>query len=501
MKQDRNRERQHSKLKKTADKARAVKVQATGVAARRVQTEPTQVKAKGKIRGGQTEPVRSGSKRTEPVQKKQVKAERIQTELMQPERAPAKKAAERPQSGRSSAAQIKTASLPRCPYAKKCGGCELQGIPYTEQLAQKQRRLARLYAPYGKPARIVGMEQPYHYRNKVHAVFGRDQRGEIVSGTYQEGTHRIVRVDSCQIEDELADAIICSIRGLLKSFRIKTYDEDSGYGLLRHVLVRRGFQSKEVLVVLVLASPVLPSKQNFVKALRALHPEISSIVLNVNDRHTNMVLGERNITLYGAGWIEDQLCGLRFRLSPNSFYQVNPVQTERLYQKAIELAALTGHERVIDAYCGIGTIGLCAAKKAREVIGVELNGDAVRDAMINARQNRIENARFYRGDAGAFMVQLAEQGEQADVVFMDPPRSGSDEAFLGAAVKLGPERIVYISCNPETQVRDLKYLRKHGYEVGEICPFDLFPFTGHTECIVKLEQKRIGIGDAFILNF
>lgn len=378
--------------------------------------------------------------------------------------------------------------MPRCPYAKKCGGCDLQGIPYSEQLAQKQRMLAKLYAPYGKPARIVGMEEPYHYRNKVHAVFGRGQRGEIISGTYQEGTHRVVRIDACQIEDAQADAIICSIRGLLKSFRIKTYDEDTGYGLLRHVLLRRGFQSGEILVVLVLTSPVLPAKQNFVRALRALHPEISSIVLNVNDRHTSMVLGERNITLYGKGYIEDQLCGLKFRLSPNSFYQINPVQTERLYQKAMELAALTGRERVIDAYCGIGTIGLCASRQAREVIGVELNGDAVRDAIVNARQNHIGNARFYKGDAGIFMTQLAEQGEQADVVFMDPPRSGSTEAFLSAAVKLGPRRIVYISCNPETQVRDLKYLRKHGYAVGEICPFDLFPFTKHIECVALMSR-------------
>ena len=312
----------------------------------------------------------------------------------------------------------------------------------------------------------------------------------IISGIYKEGTHTVINVDSCDIEDELSDAIIRDIRGMLKSFKIKTYDEDTGYGLLRHVLVRRGFTTGQVMVVLVLASPILPSKNNFVKALRKLHPEISTVVLNVNDKRTSMVLGERNITLYGKGYIEDELCGLMFRISPSSFYQINPVQTEKLYEAAVKYAGLTGKERVFDAYCGIGTIGMVASKTAGEVIGVELNRDAVRDAITNAKRNNRKNIRFYNDDAGKFMVEMAANKEKVDVLFMDPPRAGSDEAFLSSAVKLAPKRIVYVSCNPETLARDVKYLTKHGYEAKECRPFDMFPFTGHVETVVKLSLKK-----------
>ena len=334
------------------------------------------------------------------------------------------------------------------------------------------------------------MENPFHYRNKVHAVFDRMRNGQVISGVYQEGTHRVINVDECQIEDQKADAIIRDIRGLLRSFKIKTYDEDTGYGLLRHVLIRRGFVSGEIMVVLVLGSPILPSKNNFVKALRKLHPEITTIVLNVNDKKTSMVLGEKETVLYGKGYIEDSLCGLTFRISPKSFYQVNPVQTEILYGKAMEYAELTGKERVIDAYCGIGTIGMIAAKQAKEVIGVELNKDAVRDAIRNAKRNGMKNITFYQKDAGEFMVQMAAQGEHADVVLMDPPRAGSDEAFLSSVIKLSPERIVYVSCNPVTLARDLKYLTKHGYQAQVCQPVDMFPWTGHVECVTLLQRKN-----------
>lgn len=377
----------------------------------------------------------------------------------------------------------------KCPYAKKCGSCALQGVPYQEQLQQKQKTVAKLFEGIVKPAPIIGMEDPYHYRNKVHAVFGYAGKGEVISGTYQAGTHKLVPIASCQIEDEKADEIIGSIRTLLRSFKIKTYDEDTGYGLLRHVLVRCGRKSGQYMVVLVLASPILPGKNNFVKALRELHPEITTIVLNINDKQTSMVLGERNIVLYGRGVIEDELCGLRFLLSPNSFYQINPVQTEKLYRTAIDFAGLTGTERVIDAYCGIGTIGLSAASAAGEVIGVELNQDAVRDAKENARRNQVKNARFYQQDASLFLKELAEAGERADVLLMDPPRVGSDTVFLGAAVRLAPKRIVYISCNPETQVRDVRFFLKHGYAAVRMQPVDMFPFCSDVENIVLLEKK------------
>ncbi|MGN0250459.1 MAG: 23S rRNA (uracil(1939)-C(5))-methyltransferase RlmD [Oliverpabstia sp.] len=378
--------------------------------------------------------------------------------------------------------------MEKCPYAKKCGGCQYQGIAYEEQLKEKEKKVRKLMKDFGKPEPIIGMKNPYHYRNKVHAVYHHQRNGEIISGIYQEGTHKIVPVTECQIENQEADRVIQTIRRLAVSFKMKIYNEDSGYGLLRHVLVRTGRKTGEMMVVLVMASPVFPSKNNFVKALRKEHPQITTVVQNINDKNTNMVLGERNVVLYGKGYIEDELCGCRFRISPNSFYQVNPIQTEKLYQKAIELAGLTGKERVIDAFCGIGTIGLIAAPHAGEVIGVELNRDAVRDAVGNAKRNGIKNAHFYQGDAGKFMVAMAEEGEKADVVFMDPPRAGSDEAFMNSVVTMQPEKIVYISCNPETQVRDLKYMTKKGYRVVRICPADMFPFTNHCECIVSMTK-------------
>lgn len=244
------------------------------------------------------------------------------------------------------------------------------------------------------------------------------------------------------------------------------------------------------MVVLVLASPILPSKNNFVKALRKNHPDISTVVINVNDKRTNMVLGERNITVYGKGFIEDKLCGCTFRISPNSFYQVNPAQTEFLYEKAIECAKLTGKEKVIDAYCGTGTIGIIASKYAKEVLGVELNKDAIKDAITNAKRNEIKNIRFVNDDAGKYMVSLAEKKEQVDVVIMDPPRSGSDEAFLSSVIKLAPKRVVYVSCGPDTLARDLKYLTKKGYKVTEATPYDMFPMTNHTEVVVGLVREK-----------
>lgn len=376
-----------------------------------------------------------------------------------------------------------------CPYAKKCGGCDYQGIEYKKQLEEKEANVKKLLKDFVKVSPIVGMENPYHYRHKVHAVFDCIGRGQVVAGVYKKNSHDVVDIESCQIEDQEADAIIREVKGLLKSFKIKTYDEDTGYGLLRHVLVRKGYHSGEIMVVLVLSSPILPSKNNFVKALRKNHPNISTVVINVNDKKTSMVLGERNIVVYGKGFIEDKLCGCTFRISPNSFYQVNPAQTELLYEKAIACAQLTGEEKVIDAYCGTGTIGIIASKQAKEVIGVELNKDAIKDAVINAKRNEIKNIKFVNDDAGKYMVSLAEKKETVDVVIMDPPRSGSDEAFLSSVVKLSPKRVVYVSCGPDTLARDLKYLTKKGYKVTEATPYDMFPMTAHTEVVVGLRKQ------------
>lgn len=377
----------------------------------------------------------------------------------------------------------------KCSVSKKCGSCQYQGVPYKEQLATKQKRMKKLLGKFANVKPIIGMDDPFYYRNKVHAVFDRDKKGNIICGTYEAKTHKVVPIEECMIEDRISQEIIRTIRDMLKSFRIKTYDEDTGYGLLRHVLVRRGFSTDEIMVVLVIGSPIFPSKNNFVKALRKKYPQITTVVLNVNDKKTSMVLGERDIVIYGKGYIRDTLCGCTFRISPQSFYQVNSVQTEILYKTAIEYAGLGRKETVIDAYCGIGTIGLVAAKRAKNVIGVELNPDAVRDARINAKENKITNARFYQGDAGEFMENMAENGEHADVVFMDPPRTGSDKKFMSSVIKLNPSRIVYISCGPETLARDLEYLTKHGYDVRKIQPVDMFSFTDHCENICLLTKK------------
>lgn len=384
----------------------------------------------------------------------------------------------------------KDAKSKLCPVAAKCGGCQWINKSYEEQLQAKSMSFRKMMEPYCRPEAIIGMENPVHYRSKVHAAFGEDRKHNAVSGIYEEKSHRIVPVDSCLIENQKADEIIVSIRGLLKSFKIRPYNEDTGMGLLRHVLIRVGHATGEIMVVLVLSSPVMPSKNNFVKALLQLHPEITTILINVNDRDTSMVLGEREQVIYGRGYIEDRLCGMTFRISPKSFYQVNPVQAEKLYTKAVEYAGLTGRETVLDAYCGTGTIGMIASRKAAKVLGVELNQDAVRDAVSNGKRNKIGNIRFYQNDAGKFLLEMAQEQEGLDVLLMDPPRSGSSEAFLHAAGKIAPGRIVYISCNPVTLVRDMKILMKKGYQAEKCVAVDMFPFTDALEAVVLLSAEK-----------
>lgn len=383
-----------------------------------------------------------------------------------------------------------------CPVHKKCGGCQYQGVPYEEQLKKKENWVKKLMGGFCEVHPITGMENPYFYRNKVHAVVSQDKKGNIITGVYQEGSHRVVPVESCMIEDQLADEIIATIRKLAKSFKFRAYNEDTGYGLLRHILVKRGFATGQVMVVIVTGSPVFPSRNNFVKALLKAHPEITTIIHNINDKRTSMVLGDREKTMYGKGYIEDILCGKKFRISAKSFYQINPVQTEILYNKAIEAAEFTGNEHVIDAYCGIGTIGMVASDHVDTVIGVELNRDAVRDAIGNAKGNKVNNIRFVCDDAGKFMVDMAARAKAdrsvklPDVVIMDPPRSGSDKAFLSSVIKMGPEKVVYISCNPETLARDVKWLEQNGYKAKGAWPVDMFPWTNHCECVTLLVKEH-----------
>lgn len=375
-----------------------------------------------------------------------------------------------------------------CPYHKKCGGCEYSGIPYEEQLQKKEKRVAKLLREFGKVEPIVGMTYPYYYRNKVHAVYAQKKNGEVICGTYEKDSHRVVDIESCLLENKGSTAIIRDIRGLLRSFKIKPYNEDTGYGLLRHVLVRHAHATGEVMVVLVLASPVMPSKNNFVKALRKMHPEITTVVLNINGRNTSMVLGEQEKVLYGKGYIVDELMGMRFRISAKSFYQVNPIQTKHLYQGALDMAGLTGKERVLDAYCGTGTIGMIASRDAKEVTGVELNRDAVRDAITNAKTNQVKNICFVCQDATEYICKAAEKKENFDVVLMDPPRAGSTKEFIDSVIALAPERVVYVSCNPQTLARDLKWFRR-GYKVEKMRPYDMFPLTDHCEVVCSLVRK------------
>ena len=379
-----------------------------------------------------------------------------------------------------------------CPVYRKCGGCQLQNLSYPRQLARKQDRCQKLLGKFGKVSPNLGMERPYHYRNKVQAAFAWDKRhGKLISGVYQSSTHRIVPIDSCQTEDETADRIIVSVRKLLKDFKLTAYDENTGRGFLRHVLVKRGFSTGEVMVVLVTGTPVFTAKKHFVKALLDLHPEITTILQNVNNRYTSMVLGDREKVLYGPGTITDVLCGCKFRISAKSFYQINPTQTEVLYNKAMEFAGLSGKEKVLDAYCGIGTIGLVASQRgAGQVLGVEVNPDAVKDAIQNAKENGVKNAYFTCGDAGEFLEEAALQGERWDVVFMDPPRAGASREFLTALCACGPKRVVYISCDPETLARDLGILKANHYQIEAIQPVDMFPHTQHIECVVRLSRKE-----------
>lgn len=376
-----------------------------------------------------------------------------------------------------------------CPLYKKCGGCQLQNLSYEEQLSYKQVKCIKALGKFGHVEEIIKMENPVHYRNKVQAAF-KNIGGRIISGVYQSSSHRVVEVNECMLEDSLADEIIVFIRKLLPSFRLTAYNEDTGRGFLRHVLVRRGFSSKEVMVVLVTGTELFPKRKEFLSALLEAFPSITTVVQNINSAKTSLVLGKREIVLYGKGFIEDTLCSCRFRISPRSFYQINPVQTEVLYNTAIKFAALKKGEKVLDAYCGTGTIGIVAAKSAAvSVVGVELNEDAVSDAKFNARLNGCENISFFCADAGKFMVEAAKASEKFNVVFMDPPRSGSSPDFLKSIVKTAPERVVYVSCSVETLERDLRFLSKNGYRVKKIQPIDMFPHTGHVETVVLMSRK------------
>lgn len=375
-----------------------------------------------------------------------------------------------------------------CPYRKKCGACQLLNMSYEEQLSHKMVAEIKLLGRFCKVQEIIGMETPYNYRNKSQYAFG-SVNNKTVAGVYQSSTHKIVDIEKCLLTDPKADEICQIVKKLLKSFKLKPYDEKTGQGFLRHLLVKTAFKSGEIMVVLVTGTAEFPKKRSFVNALVKACPEITTIVQNVNNKFTSMVLGEKSEVLYGDGKITEELCGLKFRISPKAFYQINPIQTEILYNKALEFADFKGNEEIIDAYCGTGTIGLIASRNVKSVIGVEINKDAVKDAKENAKLNGIDNIEFYANDAGKFMTELAEEKHKIDAVIMDPARAGADIPFLSSLVKLSPEKAVYVSCNPETLARDLHYLTRRGYKVRKIQPVDMFPHTDHVETIVLLTKN------------
>ncbi|WP_462404304.1 23S rRNA (uracil(1939)-C(5))-methyltransferase RlmD [Gemmiger formicilis] len=373
-------------------------------------------------------------------------------------------------------------------YEKKCGGCPLLALPYREQLAKKQARLQELLGGFAPVKTVQGMAEPLHYRNKAIASFA-TQRGKLVCGLYAEGTHRVLPGADCLLQEEILNKTLAAVLDAARACRWTAYDEDRGTGLLRHTVLRSSCSGK-VLVTLVTPGPDLPGSKNFCTALRKKAPWVVSIVQNINPTRSSAVLGSREKTLYGPGFVLDTLCGTQFAISSRSFYQVNRTQTEVLYKKALELAKLTGRETVIDAYCGIGTIGLCAAPLAKQVIGVERNPAAVKDAAANARRNKIANARFVCADATEWMAAAAGEGLHPDVVFLDPPRAGSTPECIAAVNKMKPRRVVYVSCDPETLARDVAAFTRLGWRAAKFCPVDLFPQTKHVETVVLLSHKK-----------
>ena len=368
------------------------------------------------------------------------------------------------------------------------------GLDYAKQLKQKEAAVRKLVGKYGPVAPIRGAENPCHYRNKVISTFAAGPGGKLVSGIYAAGTHKVLPVESCLLQDEVLDKTMEAVRAAATACRYQPYDEDKGTGLVRHCLLRRGVATGQVMVVLVTAQAVLPGAKNFVRALLAEAEKrgvtVTTVVQNVNPRKTSVVLGDAEKVLYGKGYILDTLCGKTYALSPRSFYQINHSQTEVLYGLAVEAAHLTGKEVVLDAYCGIGTIGLTAADHAKQVVGVELNRDAVQDAIGNAKHNGVKNARFFAADATRWISEAAAAGERADVIFMDPPREGSTPQFIESMARMAPKRVVYVSCNPETLARDLALLTKKGYRVESSTPVDMFPQTEHIEVVCQLVLRN-----------
>lgn len=379
---------------------------------------------------------------------------------------------------------------PPCPIFYKCGGCQIQHMDYSAQLAYKQKQVKDVMDRVAKlpnvPVRpVIGMDDPWRYRNKsqVPVAF---QQGDLVAGFYAKRSHSIVDMDQCIIQHKENDIVVQTVKQLAKELRIPAYEEQSHQGVLRHIVARYGKTTGQVMVVLVTKEKKLPHKEAFISGIRKHVPGVVSIVQNINNKRTNVIFGQQTEVLWGEHYLYDEINGIQFAISARSFYQVNPEQTNRLYSKALEYADLTGNETVIDAYCGIGTISLFLAKKARHVYGVEIVPEAIKDAKRNAKLNQITNATFAVGEAEKVIPRWHDQGIDADVIVVDPPRKGCDEALLRTMIEMKPKRIVYVSCNPGTLARDLRILEDGGFKTEEVTPVDMFPQTTHVEAVASL---------------
>lgn len=385
---------------------------------------------------------------------------------------------------------------PSCPVARQCGGCQLQAMAYEEQLRYKERKIYNNITRIGGFSQvpmlpIMGMDEPWRYRNKAQFPWGTDKDGNIVTGFYAGRTHSIIGCEDCLLGIEENREVLKRIKAHMECHHLLPYDEASHKGLIRHTLIRKGFKTGELMVCQVINGSSLPHSEELVKSLLEI-PGMASISLNINREQTNVILGNKVENLYGPGHITDYIGAVKYRISPLSFYQVNPVQTERLYGTALEYAGLTGGETVWDLYCGIGTISLFLAQKAKKVYGVEIVPQAIDDARENARLNGMDNVEFFVGKAEEVLPEQYEKNHiHADVIVVDPPRKGCDEVCLDTIVEMAPERVVYVSCDSATLARDLRYLADRGYEVVKVRGCDMFPQVGHVECVVLMTNSGL----------
>lgn len=391
---------------------------------------------------------------------------------------------------------------PACPIYKECGGCQLQHLDYEAQLVWKRQHVIDNLSRIGKLTiateagqegivvhPTIGMPDPWRYRNKAAVPIGRGGDGsELIGGFYAKGSHRIIDMDDCSIQKQLNDEVIAEVKAIAKELRVAPYDEESASGVLRHVMTRIGVVTGEIMVVLITNTAKLPRQPEWIEQIRKRIPNVKSIVHNVNDKVTNAIFGERTEVIWGSEVIYDKLDGITFAISARSFYQVNPEQTVNLYRRAVEYAALTGKEQVIDAYCGIGTISLFLARQAGHVYGVEIVPEAIEDAKRNAKLNDMDNTTFEAGPAEVVIPRWKKEGMEADVIVVDPPRKGCDPALLDTILAIRPERVVYVSCNPSTLARDLRVLEDGGYRTVEVTPVDMFPHTAHVELVALMSR-------------